>query len=222
MKNYIKQFSMFLFGKQLRKPAGFMAKKVGNKMNIANASMYDKTLECLQLKTNESVLEIGYGNGKLFEKILEKADGLSVSGIDYSKDMYQEALLYNKPAIEMGKLVLHFGNSAAMPFNNTIFDKVFCINVVYFWDEPQKHLSEIYRVLKVGGHFYTTIRRKEDMLHMPFTKHGFTLYTSDAWKLLLEANGFFVDAITKITEPAVEVKGKTFQLESVCIAARKV
>ncbi len=72
-----------------------------------------------------------------------------------------------------GKLILQLGSSDKLPFADNSFDKVFCINVVYFWDEPQKHLQEISRVLKPGGKFYATIRTKESMELMPFTKYGF-------------------------------------------------
>ena len=221
MKNIFKQFSVKLFGKQLRKPSGFMGKKVGNKMNAVNAFMYNETVECMKLQPNDNILEIGYGNGKLFHKIFSVTDGIKISGIDYSKKMYAEACRNNKDAVAAGRLDLYFGNSNNLSFADNSFNKIFCINVIYFWDNPPKHLQEIKRVLKTGGLFYTTIRIKEDMLKMPFTKNGFTLYSAGEWKNILEENNFSVTEIRKITEPPVELNGKIFQLNSLCIASEK-
>lgn len=72
-------------------------------------------------------------------------------------------------------------SSDKMPFADNSFDKVFCINVIYFWEQPAEHLKEIYRVLKPGGKFYTTIRSKESMAEMPFTKYGFNMYSQSEW-----------------------------------------
>lgn len=221
MKKFFKQFYIKLFGRQLRKPSGFMANTVADKMNTANAFMYDRTIEFMQLQSHEHILEIGYGNGKLFEKILAKADGIKISGIDYSKEMYIQAHRNNAIAIEQQKLFLYHGNSNVMPFDDEYFDKIFCINVIYFWDKPDEHLKEIKRVLKPGGIFYATIRNKTDMQRMPFTKHGFTLYAEDEWKDVLKRNGLMFIETEKISEPPVEVNGKSFQLESLCIAAKK-
>lgn len=69
----------------------------------------------------------------------------------------------NEEAIVSDILDLRFGDCEVLPFNNDSFDKVFCINVVYFWEKPFDNLMEIHRVLKPGGKFYTGIRDKESM-----------------------------------------------------------
>lgn len=205
----------------MRKPSGFMANAVGEKMNKANAFMYGKTIEYMQLQPGSHILEIGYGNGKLFDTIFAGADDIRISGIDYSKEMYRQACRNNMQLIAKQKLFLYYGSSDNMPFKNESFDKVFCINVIYFWNEPANHLQEIYRLLKPGGIFFATIRSKKNMQQMPFTKQGFTLYEEDEWKEILSLNGFVFAGSAKISEPPVEVNGKSFQLESVCIAAAK-
>jgi SAM-dependent methyltransferase len=56
------------------------------------------------------------------------------------------------------------------------FDRIFCINVIYFWDDPAAHLREVRRVLKPGGTFTAVFRTRAAMVKMPFTQFGFAMY----------------------------------------------
>lgn len=206
---------------QLRQPHGEYALQMGEKMNASNELLYDYTIEAIQLADYDTILEIGFGNGKFFEKLFSKANHLNISGIDFSAEMVKEAKKNNQSFIQSNQLQLEFGNSNKLPFLDNSFDKVFCINVIYFWEHPEKHLQEIYRVLKPKGKLYTTIRTKESMLLMPFTKYGFKLYTEIEWKSFLERNHFSLTQSLKITEPEFELNGKNYPIESLCFTAEK-
>lgn len=206
--------------RQLRKPAGTAGIRTGMMMNKANESLYDFTLNCMQLRPMEKMLEIGFGNGKLFSKVFEKAEGLQVTGIDYSADMVKTAHEHNRELIGSGKLLLCNGNSDSLPFPDDQFDSIFCINVIYFWDNPSPHLQEIKRVLKPGGSFYATIRSKESMALMPFTKYGFSSWTPEEWKTITGQNGLqWVNAF-RLQEPEMIYKGQSVKLESWCIQVK--
>ena len=217
----IKNLKARLFASQLRKPGFLFGKKVGLQMNAGNAFLYDFTINAMQLQDGESVLEIGFGNGKFFKQIFSKANNLKLSGIDYSSEMLREAKALNKDLIQSGNLVLINGNSDAMSFSENQFDKIFCINVIYFWDDPAAHLKEVYRVLKPGGKFYSVIRSKEQMQYMPFTKYGFNMYKETEWLDLLNKSDFKKLSALPITEPAVKHKGKEYILQSLCFEAAK-
>ncbi len=207
--------------KQLRRPSGAMGGKIGNMMNKANEFLYDFTLDVMQPSSNQSILEIGFGNGKFFDKIFTKAEGLKVTGLDFSETMYNTAKGNNKASVEGGKLSLHFGSSHQMPLPDNSFDKIFCINVIYFWDEPKLHLQELYRVLKPGGRFYATVRTKESMLKMPFTKYGFTFYDREKWKgQLADARLTFVEE-RPADEPVIDFDGEKLLVQSLCVVAEK-
>src|SRR6187551_2981126 len=96
----IKDLKARLFASQLRKPGFLFGKKVGLQMNAGNAFLYDFTINAMQLKEGESILEIGFGNGKFFKQILSKANNLKLSGIDYSSEMLREAKALNKYLIQ--------------------------------------------------------------------------------------------------------------------------
>ncbi len=220
--NFIKRFLTKTIAEQLRKPGGVLAGKVGNEMNITNRFLYGFTINEMKLRDNESILEIGFGNGKFFDTIFTTANNLKISGLDFSPEMVKAAATNNTSTSNSGRLTLRLGSSDNIPFPDNSFDKVFCINVVYFWEQPAEHLKEIYRVLKPGGTFYTSIRTKETLIQMPFSKYGFNTYTEDEWVDVLQANGFdFVCSQKTQNEPDAVLDNRHIKVESLCIAAKK-
>ena len=220
--NFMKGFFSKTIAKQLRKPSGILAGKVGNEMNKTNSFLYDFTINAMQLTDNESILEIGFGNGKFFDKLFSTANNLKISGLDFSPEMVKAATSNNLSNSKAGKLNLQLGSSDEIPFPDNSFDKVFCINVIYFWEQPANHLKEIYRVLKHGGTFYTSIRTKESLVLMPFAKYGFNIYTQDEWIHMLETNLlYFVHTKKTQNEPDAEFDKQLYKVESLCIVAEK-
>jgi ubiquinone/menaquinone biosynthesis C-methylase UbiE len=210
--NFIKRFLSKIIAKQLRRPSGILAGKVGKKMNKSNGFLYDFTITGMNLKDNESILEIGFGNGIFFDEIFSKANNLKISGLDFSPEMVKEATANNSSTMKSGKLSLRMGSSDNIPFPDNSFDKVFCINVIYFWERPSEHLKEIYRVLKPRGTFYTSIRTKESLMQMPFAKYGFHIYTEDNWVKTLQTNHFhFVHTTKTENEPDAKFNAKLFK-----------
>ena len=93
--------------------------------------------------------------------------------------------------------------------------------VIYFWDQPRKHLAEVHRVLKPGGKFYTGIRSRDSMQVFPFVEYGFNLYGAEEWKDILAENGFTVTGEKVSMDPELNFEGNTLHLESRCIVACK-
>lgn len=207
--------------KQLRRPSGRLATYVGEQMNIGNQDLYNFTLKHIDIQNGERILEIGYGNGKFYSDIFEKSPNADISGIDYSQAMYKEAVANNKEFIQAGKLDLHYNSSDVIPYEDNIFDKVFCNNVVYFWQNPAKDLSEILRVLKPTGKFFAGIRTKETMLKLPFTKYGFTMYAPQEFEDILKTNNFKNTGYTQHSEEEVEFNGELVKIDSACVWGEK-
>lgn len=210
-----------LMAKQLGKPQGLLARITGKKMNESNQSLYRLTFDAMQLKDKEKVLEIGFGNGKFFPELNARADQMQISGIDISHEMVTEAVKNNSDLFESGFLKVMVGDSNKLPFPDNSFHKIFCINVIYFWETPSEHLEEIYRVLKPGGQIFCGFRPAQTMLQLPFTKYGFRLYDEKEWQAKLEAVNFTQIRSVRQTDPATTMNGKSIRLQSVCMAAKK-
>lgn len=192
-------------------------------MNEINEVVYDFTLENMNIRENEAILEIGFGNGKFFNKLFAKTRNVKIWGIDFSKDMVGMATKHNQSSIKAGKLNLQLGSSDNLPFANGSFDKVFCINVIYFWDQPEKHVSEIHRVLKPDGEFFAAIRSKETFSHLPAADYGFTLYNEEEWKIVLEQNNFTLAGVRRKKEDMSKAKidDNLAPHEILCLMAKK-
>jgi ubiquinone/menaquinone biosynthesis C-methylase UbiE len=108
-----------------------------------------------------------------------------------------------------------------MPFSDQTFDVVFGINVLYFWETPEKELSEILRVLKTGGLLMLGYRPKTFMQAIPFTQFGFTLYETTALESLLAKNGFEEISTETTEEPDRIISGKLKPMQHAVTLAKK-
>ncbi|MDZ4822189.1 MAG: class I SAM-dependent methyltransferase [Flavobacteriales bacterium] len=225
----IQSFFSSLFGKkkfgpppqlladQLRKPHGLLGKRVANKLNETNRFLYHFVLSNNEWKDGFEVLEIGFGNGKLFPTLFAKAKNLRITGLDFSEKMTQSARRENRAQVQSGQLEIFDGASDHMPFADGSFDFVFCINVIYFWENPDKHLAEIKRVLKPSGVFCTGMRPQASMEKLPFTQFGFHLYTAEEWQSVLMRNGFHISKCIHADEPPIALYDQQLKIESLCI-----
>jgi len=110
---------------------------------------------------NLKILEVGSGNGYAAEQITRKLDFTSLNCIDICEKFIEIARKRNLENVKFDvQDVLH------MEFNNASFDIVFserCLINLGSWSKQQEALSEILRVLKVGG-IYLMIESFKDGL----------------------------------------------------------
>jgi SAM-dependent methyltransferase len=204
---------------QLRKPHGFMARKLGERMNDANRTLYEAAWKPLDLRDDMHVLEIGFGNGNFFNALTAMAKNPNLYGLDFSEKMVAEATARNKELIARGSLRLFHGASDAMPFPEALFDRIFCINVIYFWDDPAAHLREVRRVLKPGGTFTAVLRTGSTLEKMNFTPFGFAKYEKADWEGVLRSNGFVPTSTVVLNEGTMQFEGTEFTSESLVMTA---
>ncbi|MFN4151243.1 MAG: class I SAM-dependent methyltransferase [Candidatus Sericytochromatia bacterium] len=205
--------------KQLRKPEGENGIKVAKGMNQSNAFLYSLTLKNLPIKESDHVLELGFGNGFFIKDVLSKSKNIIYHGIDFSEDMFNEASIINKDFIDNNEVKLNLANISSIPYPNDYFDIIFTINTLYFWDKPLDTLLEIKRVLKKDGIICISIRPKEFIEKLAFSKYGFNLYSvDDVINLYKDAKLDFFKYDQKV-EPKVEIsyRSNDIQTESVCI-----
>jgi ubiquinone/menaquinone biosynthesis C-methylase UbiE len=138
-------------GRLLGKPEGEAGRAVGEMLNRVNAGITAAVYRSLRLGAGDRVLEIGFGNGKLLPALLSCADDLSYVGVDIAETMVSEASAFNADLVARGRASFRLASAEALPFADASFDRVFAVNVVYFWPQPIRALAEIRRVLRPGG-----------------------------------------------------------------------
>lgn len=175
---------------QLRRPFGADAQEMGERLNSSNQGINRQAIACLKLKAGERVLELGPGNGAFVPELLAQAPELHYTGLDWSAEMVAEGLRLNAEAVAAGQARFLEGDSAQLPFADASFHHVLAVNTLYFWEQPEQHLAEIRRVLVPNGQLCLAFGDKRFMQGLPFTAHGFTLYSADSAAELLARCGF--------------------------------
>lgn len=81
-----------------------------------------------------------------------------------------------------------------LPFNDSIFDSLFCSEVLEHIFNPEEILPELNRVLKPGAKALITVPFSWNEHEMPY---DYARYSSEGIKNLLEKNGFKIIELTK-------------------------
>lgn len=101
-----------------------------------------RLLELLDPKPGNKVLEVGVGAGN----ILAQIQNAELYGIDISE------FILGKAAERLGdRAVLQKANAEELPFEDAMFDRVYCSEVLEHVIDPKAVIREMRRVLKPGG-----------------------------------------------------------------------
>ncbi|MTI87681.1 MAG: class I SAM-dependent methyltransferase [Balneolaceae bacterium] len=206
---------------QLKKPTGDTGREVAEMLNNSNQSLYDLAFEITNLEADQHLLEIGFGNGRHFPQYFDQEAELHITGVDFSRDMCNEARTHNADLIKEGKVEIQCTDSASLPFADHTFDLVVAINVVYFWDPPAPYIREIRRVLKDGAHFLIGFRPRNTVEHLEFTKHNFTLYEAGELLTLLSKHGFSEVQQKTLTREKNAMDGTKVMVDDSCLLVKK-
>lgn len=136
---------------QFGHPAGALGHVAGWIMALQNRERTVWAVEQLNANRTDRVLEIGIGPGVAIQLLAEVVLDGYIAGIDNSPVMIDHASTRNFPAIDRGRVELKLASVEKLPFEDDSFDKVFAINTLHHWENPEQGLKEIYSVLKSGG-----------------------------------------------------------------------
>jgi ubiquinone/menaquinone biosynthesis C-methylase UbiE len=96
------------------------------------------------LSQNDQVIyDIGCGEGIFLEKLCKYCPNCQVTGLDYMDENIAICKEHNLPVVK--------GDIYALEIEDNTIDVVFLNEVIEHLVDPQKALSELYRVLKPGG-----------------------------------------------------------------------
>ncbi|RWR06265.1 class I SAM-dependent methyltransferase [Siminovitchia fortis] len=154
---------------QFGKPAGPIGKFFGWMMDKYNKVEHEETIQILDLQPDDHVLEIGYGTGQAIRLAVDKIQNGKIVGVDHSDAMFEVASRKNKKWIHQGIVDLLVGDAGKLDFGEKSFDKVYSIHCIYFWEQPESNLKEIYRVLKNKGIIAITVRTGKGEVYEKFT-----------------------------------------------------
>jgi len=183
-------FSSF-FSEQARKPDGLFGRVV---MSIVfdrgNAFLNNFVNELISIKIDDRIIEIGFGTGKLIDKMAQQIDTGLIEGVDFSKVMVSIARKRNKKNITKGKVKILEGNFDEIPFEKESFTKACSINTLYFWTKPAHTAKKIAEILKPDGKLILAFEDIEQLKRRKLNQEVFHLYSKDGVQKLLINAGF--------------------------------
>jgi ubiquinone/menaquinone biosynthesis C-methylase UbiE len=145
---------------QFRKPSGPLGVLAGfvMRMRPSNRVRNSRTVDLLDIRPEDRVLEVGFGPGLAVARAAELATAGKVVGIDHSELMLRQARRRNAKAISAGRVELWLGSADALPRFDIRFDKVLAVNVYMFWEHPVSVLSGLREVMCPGGVIALTLQ----------------------------------------------------------------
>jgi len=115
-----------------------------------------KSIELLELKPNETILDVGFGTGVTLVQIASENKNINCFGLDISMVMYKKALerIWICGLSDRIKLTL-LKEKNKFPYPDNTFDKVYAESIIAIQegDDFRNILIEIKRVLKPNGLF---------------------------------------------------------------------
>ena len=176
---------------QLARPHGRLGQLVASVLNRGNRTINLHVVGALDVAPGERVLELGFGGGVGLELLLAHEPSVKASGIDLSADMLDRCRR------RFGdRVALVQGTVDALPFADAAFDKVYGVNVSYFWPDLPRALAEVRRVLVPGGAFALGIRPPETLRRFQFDVAGHRVWNADQYIQAL-SDADFVDATAR-------------------------
>jgi len=192
-------FTKYVAG-NFRNPNGIGGKIATIIMNVINKNQYNTVLKNINIKDTDVVLDIGFGNGYLIKKLFKENINAKIYGLEISMDMLNKVTARNKQKINNGTLKLLLENISKTSFEDNLFDKIYTVNTIYFWNELDKCFSEIRRTLKPNGIFINAFYSKEHLDKIIFSKYGFNKYTIGEIKTITEKNGLRTIETIEVTK----------------------
>jgi SAM-dependent methyltransferase len=95
---------------QVRKPSGWLGRRVVRAMNLSHATMTDWGLQQVTVPKNAAILDVGCGGGWTVRKLLALAPEGKVVGLDYSSASVAVSRDTNAHEIEAGRVQIEQGS----------------------------------------------------------------------------------------------------------------
>ena len=105
-------------------PQGILRRIIAFIMYFESKGMIQIALDLLELRPDDKVLEVGFGQGKTISKGCALLENGMFAGIDISKTMLSVAGNYNKRLIKKGRVELKLAGVDSIPYKDNFFDKV--------------------------------------------------------------------------------------------------
>jgi ubiquinone/menaquinone biosynthesis C-methylase UbiE len=170
-------------------------------MNLGHKTIYKSVAKALELRAEDSLLEIACGNGHFIKNYASHVH--SVAGLDLSELCIKLATKKNKKRIVAGSAEFVLGEATQLPWEDNKFSVATSMSSFLLFTKPValESLKEIYRVLRPGGRVVVSIElnAEDGKDHSKDIKrYGMKLWIEDDVRNMLKEAGFSEIVITYV------------------------
>jgi len=146
----------YLLNEQYKDSANLNARiELHKRFSTASRRWQNWVFDHFQIEPNSRVLELGCGPGRLWSENLDRVpDSWDITLSDFSPGMVREAEQHLSRAGRAFRFEVIDAQSIA--YDDAHFDVVIANHMLFHVPDRPRALSEIRRVLRSGGRFYTT------------------------------------------------------------------
>ena len=174
------------------KPHGEEGVETIKNMNENHKDISEFAFECIDVKDNDKIIDIGCGGGVNIEKFLKLTDN-NVDGLDYSEISVAESIKRNQNAVNEKRCNVIQAGVSDMPIENETYDLASAFETIYFWPDISNTFKEVSRIIKPKGRFMIaqgTDGNHPDDEKWLATVEGMHVYTADELEKYLVDAGF--------------------------------
>jgi SAM-dependent methyltransferase len=172
-------------------PRGFVGWLVAWMMPLAHSSIYNSVAKILNLRPEDSLLEVACGGGRFLKKYASHVQ--SIAGLDLSTVQITIAKRRLRGRIAAGTAQIVQGDASRLPWDDGSFSVVTTMGSFIGFPKPLESLKEMFRVLRPGGKAVVSIEynAEDGKDHSKeIEKHGMWLWTEDEVRALMKETGF--------------------------------
>ena len=135
----------------------------GEEMEAHHISITEQTLEMMDLKPGERVLDLGCGTGwtsRIIARTVANGDKPGqVVGLDVADEMIRRA---RAASSNLENVMFVLGSALEIPWEENHFDKVLSVESFYYYADQDRALAELFRVIAPKGDLYILINLYRD------------------------------------------------------------
>jgi SAM-dependent methyltransferase len=178
-------------------PRGLVGWLVAWMMPLAHGSIYKSVAKVLNLRPEDSLLEVACGSGRFLKDHASHVH--SVAGIDLSEVQTRIAKRRLKDRIAAGTAQIVQGDASRLPWDDNRFSVAASMGSFIGFPKPLESLKEVHRVLRPGGKAVISIEynAEDGKDHSKeIEKHGMWIWTEDEMRGMMKDAGFADVSIT--------------------------
>jgi ubiquinone/menaquinone biosynthesis C-methylase UbiE len=134
----------------------------GSEMEVApyRVVLGQEIIARMEIESRDRILDVGCGEGWAGRFLAAGVPQGIVVGLDISDAMIHQARVQSATA---QNLMFVWGDAGAIPWQENFFSKVFCIDSLDYFEDPEKALREIFRVMSpLGSLWIWNLHSKEN------------------------------------------------------------